>query len=245
MTVLNLYEHTRLGRQELYADILDEIEGALWTREMIDATRLDPNRDQLPRFKRVVVAVDPAVTANKRSNETGIVAIGQTYKNHAVVLEDASGQYSPDGWADRAIKAYKQWHATRIVAENNQGGDMVEAVFRSRPDGALLPIKLVTATKGKIVRAEPVAALYEQRKIGHWGIFPKLEDQLCEFTGDDSTEESPDRLDALVWGLTELLLTGRSVPYVAVSGATAPSYWSPPGSGSDSSVTATDFITMS
>ena len=107
-------------------------------------------------------------------------------------------------------------------------------------------IKLVTATKGKIVRAEPVAALYEQRKIGHWGIFPKLEDQLCEFTGDDSTEESPDRLDALVWGLTELLLTGRAVPYVAVSGATAPSYWAPPGSGSDSSVTVSDtFISMS
>ena len=119
---------------------------------------------------------------------------------------------------------------------------MVETVIRSVEGGKNLPVKLVDATKGKIVRAEPVAGLYEQKKVSHYGVFPLLEDQLCEFTGDE-TEESPDRLDALVWGLTELMLSGKSVPYVAAPAASHPSYWNT-GAASDYSVTSDEFITM-
>ncbi len=160
----------------------------------------------------------------------------------AVVLQDASGKFSPDGWADRVISVYQQWGAHRIVAEKNQGGDMVETVMRSREGGRNLPVKLVTATKGKIVRAEPVAALYEQKKIAHWGVFPKLEDEQCEYTGDGGAEESPDHLDALVWGVTELMLSGRAVPYAAAPNVGSRNHWGAAHSGSDYSIQSEEFI---
>ncbi|MDE2096224.1 MAG: DNA-packaging protein [Patescibacteria group bacterium] len=241
-SIVDLYEGSRLGRQELYAEILDEVEGALWNRLMLDETRLDPKKDSLPSFKRVVVAVDPAVTANPRSNETGIVVIGLTFGGRAIVLQDASGKYTPEGWATEAVRCYENWKADRVVAEKNQGGDLVAATLRAISSN--LPVKLVDATKGKITRAEPVAGLYEQKKVSHWGIFPALEDQMCEYTGAER-EESPDRLDALVWGLTELMLTGRPVLHVAVPGGnSAPSAWPTAGDVGSFSVTTDDFIVM-
>lgn len=239
-SVVDLYEGSRIGRQELYAEILDEIEGALWTRAMVDETRLNPKKDELPAFKRIVIAVDPAVTANKRSNETGIVVIGLTFSGRAIVLQDASGKYTPEGWAKETVRCYENWKADRVVAEKNNGGDLVERNLRAI--SANLPVKLVDATKGKIVRAEPVAGLYEQKKVAHWGVFPVLEDQMCEYTGEE-TEESPDRLDALVWGLTELMLSGKPVPHVAFpGGSVATSVWPSAGAVSDFSITTEDFI---
>ncbi len=227
-SVLGLYEGTRLGRQELYAEILEDVEGALWTGRLIDDQRLDPKKDPLPKFKRIVVAVDPAVTANKRSAETGIIALGLTFNGRAVILEDASGKYSPEQWAAKAVEVYHRWKADRIVGEKNQGGDLIASNLRSREDSKNLPVKLVDASKGKIVRAEPVAGLYEQKKVSHWGVFPLLEEQMTTFTGQEG-EESPDRLDALVWGLTELMLSGTPVPHVAVPTSAQSNYWASAG----------------
>jgi phage terminase large subunit-like protein len=246
-SMTNLYEGTRLGRQELYAEILEDVDGALWTGRLIDDMRLDPKKDQLPQFKRIVVAVDPAVTANKRSSETGIMVVGLTYTGRGVVLEDASGKYSPEQWAEKVTAVYSRWKADRVVAEKNNGGDMVQTVLRSRADSKNLPVKLVDATKGKIVRAEPVAGLYEQKKVSHWGVFPQLEEQMTTFTGEDG-EESPDRLDALVWGLTELMLSGVVVPHVAVPASPSIHYWgNSPGDGENEfGISAdSDPITMS
>lgn len=208
---LELYEGTRLGQQELHAEILEEIEGALWTRLMLEDARLDPRKAELPKFRRVVVAIDPAVTANPRSSETGIIAAGLTGNGRAIVLEDGSGKYSPDQWAQKALQMYERWDASRIVGEQNQGGDMVEATLRSKAPN--VSYRHVNATKGKIVRAEPVAHLYERKLVDHWGPFPLLEDQLCSFTGQDS-EESPDRMDAMVWALTDLCLRTKAPPLV-------------------------------
>jgi phage terminase large subunit-like protein len=238
-SVLNLYEGTRLGRQELNAEILEDVEGALWTRALIDEMRLDPKKDKLPLFKRIVVGVDPAVTANVRSSETGIIAAAVTHNNRAVVLEDASGKYSPEEWAAKVTEVYFRWGATRIVAEANQGGDLVETNLRRRADSQNLPIKLVKASKGKIVRAEPVAGLYEQKKVSHWGVFPKLEDEQCCFTGAE-TEESPDHLDALVWALTDLMLSGVVVPHVATPDMGQIDHWTGQGPvmGDDTGISA-------
>ncbi len=240
-SVRDLYENTRLGRQELYAEILEDVEGALWTRLIIDDQRLNPLKDTLPAFKRIVVAVDPAVTANKRSSETGIVVEGLTFNNRLIILADYSGKFTPDGWARETAKAYETWKADCIVAEKNQGGELVRSNLKSSSEN--LPIKLVDASKGKIIRAEPVSRLYEQKKVSHWGTFPLLEDQMCCYTGDES-EESPDRMDALVWGATELMLKGKTVPNVGpAAGLGSPSYWVPP-SGDDYGITSNDgFIT--
>lgn len=189
------YEGTRLGRQELYAEILDDVPGALWTRAMLD----DARAKVAPPLSRIVVAVDPAVSASAESDETGIVVAG-TSNGHLYVLADRSCRASPDGWARRAVAAYDQFEADRVVAEKNQGGAMIEAVLRTvRPS---LPLTLVHASRGKLTRAEPAAALYEQGKVHHVGVFPELEDQLCTFA--PGAAQSPDRLDALVWALTEL-----------------------------------------
>jgi phage terminase large subunit-like protein len=208
---IDLYEGTRLGRQELHAEILEEIEGALWTRIMLEEARLDPKKDQLPSFRRVVIAIDPQATANKRSSETGIVAVGLAPNGRACVLQDGSGSYSPDQWAAKALSMYTNWNASRIVGEINNGGDMVEAILRSKAPN--VSYKHVSATKGKIVRAEPVSHLYERHLVDHWGAMPLLEDQMCSFTGEEG-EVSPDHLDALVWALTELCLTTRNKPLV-------------------------------
>ncbi len=199
------YEGTRLGRQELYAEILDDVPGALWTRSMLDGSRVK----EAPDLVRVVVAVDPAVTSGEDSDETGIVVAGRSADGHFYVLADRSCRLSPDGWARRAVAAFDELEADRLVAETNQGGDMVASTIRTvRP---ALPVTLVRATRGKRVRAEPIAALYEQGRVHHVGAFQELEDQMCSFTPDAILEKSPDRVDAAVWALTELSGRGGQV----------------------------------
>ena len=192
------YGGTRLGRQELYAEILEDIEGALWSQSMIDQERI--NAESLPDLKNILVAVDPAVTSHADSDETGIVVVGKDHNNEYYVLEDVSGKYSPDKWGRLAIQTFYEWEADRIVAETNNGGDLVERLLRSIDEN--IPYRSVRATRGKMLRAEPIAALYEQKKVHHCGAFPELETQMCTYVGQ--VKPSPDRLDALVWGLTEL-----------------------------------------
>lgn len=199
------YEGTRLGRQELYAEILDEVEGALWSRELIDRTRVK----QAPELVRLVIAVDPAVTHGENADSTGIVACGLGADGHAYVLRDATCKLSPDAWARRVVALHESLEADLVVGEVNQGGDLVEAVLRTV--APLLPFKAVTASRGKVFRAEPVAALYEQGMVHHVGVFHALEEQMCGFTASSSA--SPDRVDALVWALAELMF-GRSQPRV-------------------------------
>lgn len=209
--VVDSYAGTHLGRQEIYGEIIEDIIGALWTRAMLDATRLDAAESERlrPSLARVVVAVDPAVTSEETSDETGIVVVGCDNEGHGYVLEDLSGRYSPDGWARIAVEAYYRHSADRVVAEVNNGGDLVEHTIRTVD--ANTPYRKVTASRGKWVRAEPVAALYEQRRVHHVGLFGPLEDQMCNFTPgmDRKAFGSPDRVDALVWGLTFLLIGKR------------------------------------
>lgn len=195
------YGGTRLGRQELGGEFLTDVPGALWQRDQLDRLRLGAG--MAPELDRIVVAIDPAASHHAGSNETGIVVAG-TEGEKAFILEDLSGRHSPGEWAAAALAAYHRHKADRIVAEINQGGDMVAQVLRSLDPSAAL--KLVRASRGKRVRAEPVAALYEQQRVLHVGAFEALEDQMCSFTGLAEGPGSPDRLDALVWALTELLL---------------------------------------
>ncbi len=201
--IVKRYEGTRLGRQELEAEILDDTPNALWTREMIERARVD----RVPPFLRVVVAIDPAVTSSRESDETGIVVAAIGNDRVAYVLEDASDRHRPEEWARRAIALYRKFGADRVVGETNNGGDLVEATLRA-VDRAV-SYKGVRASRGKVVRAEPVAALYEQGRVKHRGAFPTLEDQMCAFTSDFDrarADYSPDRVDALVWAITELMV---------------------------------------
>lgn len=199
-TVVAKYEGTRLGRQELDGTLLEDVPGALWTASLIDGLRFQPGN--IPDLKRIVVSVDPAVSTGEASDMTGVIVAAVGRDDHGYVLEDLSGKYLPHEWASVAVKAFHKWRADRIVAEKNQGGQMVESTLRVVDPN--VPIKLVHASRGKIARAEPVSALYEQGRVHHVGGFPELEDQLCSFTPDASS--SPDRLDALVWAFTELML---------------------------------------
>ena len=192
------YEGTRIGRQELYAEILEDLDGALWNNRLIEEARLSEDTERT--LQKVIVAIDPAVTAKDDSDETGIVVVGKDFNNEYYVLEDLSGKHSADKWGRIAVNAYYEWEADRIVAEVNNGGDLVERLLRNIDPN--VPYRSVHATRGKLVRAEPIAALYEQRRVHHMGMYPELEAQMCTYTGD--TKISPDRLDALVWGLTEL-----------------------------------------
>lgn len=203
------YEGTRLGRQELNAEILDDLPGALWTRDAIDGHRVR----QAPDLQRIVVAVDPSGTKGESDDgdEIGIVVAGKGVDGRAYVLADRSCKLSPDGWGRRAVAAYEEFKADRIVAERNFGGAMVEHVIRTIDSKA--PYKEVTASRGKVARAEPVAALYEQGRVSHVGSFPELEDQLCMIDASGYVGEgSPDRADALVWALTELMIEGQVGP---------------------------------
>ena len=195
------YEGTRLGRQELYAEILEDVEGALWNRNMIQECLMKTDEEII--FKRIVVAIDPAVTQNKSSSETGIVIAGIGQDNLYYVIDDISGKYSPDGWARKSIEAYYKYDADKIIAEVNNGGDLVEKVVRTIDMN--VNFGSVRATKGKYLRAEPVSALYEQKRVKHKKPLPFLEDQMCNYN-PISYNGSPDRLDALVWALTELTL---------------------------------------
>lgn len=190
------YEGTNLGRQELYAELIEDFEGALWSPNMIEEARINEDRE----LQQIIIAIDPAVTANDNSDETGIVIVGKDFNNEFYVLEDLSGRHSADKWGRIAVNAFYEWEADRIVAEVNNGGDLVERLIRNID--ATVPYRAVRATRGKILRAEPIAALYEQRRVHHVGAYPELEQQMCSYTGE--TNSSPDRLDALVWGLTEL-----------------------------------------
>ncbi len=192
------YANTRLGRQELYAELLDDSEGALWNYRNLDETRV--TKDEVPELRRIIVAIDPAVTNNEGSDETGIVIAGQADNGRYYVLEDVSGKMTPDGWGRLAIDMYYKYQADRIVAEVNNGGDLVERLIRTIDNE--VSYTPVNASRGKMVRAEPIAALYEQKKVSHVGMFSELEEQLCSFTV--GSRKSPDRLDALVWALTEL-----------------------------------------
>lgn len=211
-SVRDKYEGTRLGRQELHAELLEESEGALWTRDMIEQARLS---GAPPAFKRVVVAIDPAVTAKAESNLTGIVVAGLGVDGRGYVLADVTGRYSPDGWAKAALRAFDHWNADRIVAEGNQGGDLVRHTIHTERRTA--PVTIVHAKQGKNARAEPVQALYEQGRISHAGQFAELEDQMCtwEPLGD---MPSPDRLDAMVWALTSLMLGNPETKTTTVKG---------------------------
>ncbi len=200
------YAGTRLGRQELDAELLEDTPGALWRRADIDSTRIP----EAPAMLRIVVAIDPAVSTSEGSDETGIVACGKGQDGRWYVLADRSGRYSPDAWAREAVALYRNLNADRIVAEVNNGGDMVENTLRNTDNS--VPYKAVHATKGKAVRAEPVAALYEQKRVSHVGSFPILEDQMCLFTTDYDRAKmkySPDRLDAMVWAMTDLAIEAR------------------------------------
>lgn len=205
--IVKRYEGTRLGRQELDAEILEDMPGALWQRGTIEAARMSA----VPELARVVVAIDPAASSNEHADETGIVVAGRDGSGHGYVLADASGRYAPAEWARAAITAYGAHAADRIVAEINNGGEMVEATLRMIDPN--VPFRAVRAARGKAARAEPVAALYEQGRVHHVGAFPQLEDQMCAFApgGQGRFERhrvgySPDRVDALVWALTELLV---------------------------------------
>ena len=191
------YNGTRLGRQELYGEILDDVEGAMWTHGLIDRNRVEKQ----PPLSRIVISIDPAVTNNEKSDETGIVVCGSASDGQGYVLGDYSFKGSPLQWATKAVELFDEYKADAVLVEVNQGGDMVSAVLKQvRPT---LPIREVRAHVGKKLRAEPVAAMYEQGRIHHVGVFTQLEEQMCTWTTDDP--DSPDRIDAMVQGLTDLL----------------------------------------
>lgn len=235
------YEGTALGRQELQGELVEDVAGALWTRAMIDLSRIAAPQGFHQGLDRVVVAVDPPVTSGEGADECGIVVAGVMHGalrdaprrgapqdeaslhpeeraegarhegSTCFILADRSaGGLSPREWAGRAVAAYHEFDADRIVVETNQGGDMVRAVIRQIDENAA--VRDVRASRGKRTRAEPVAALYEQGRVRHAGCFPQLEDQMATFTG--SGGKSPDRLDALVWAVTDLMLRRETAPRV-------------------------------
>lgn len=196
------YEGTRLGRQELYAELLDDVPGALWTWGMI---RQAQSRPKLPLelMGRVVVAIDPSGSDGETGDSQGIVVAGKDRAGMCHVWEDGTVRTSPLEWSKAAVRLYDNYKADRIVAERNYGGEMVRHTVQTLRPG--IPVSLVTATRGKVVRAEPIAALYEQGKVTHVKPFPELEEQMTQITGDGYVGQgSPDRVDALVWALTEL-----------------------------------------
>lgn len=199
------YEGTRLGRQEIGAEILDDTPGALWTLKAIDDLRV--KRSAVPTLVRVVVGIDPNATSGDDSNEAGIVAAGLGTDGHGYVLDDVSLHGSPSTWAEAAVKLFRETNADRIVAETNNGGEMVELVIRTVDPS--VPYRGVWASRGKQTRAEPISALYEQGKVHHVGVFAKLEDQMTTWVPGQT---SPDRMDALVWTLSDLMLKREADP---------------------------------
>ena len=204
------YGGTRMGRQELIGELIEDDPEALFKRDLIEKARVK----LAPNLKRIVVSVDPPAGFGKKSNACGIVVAGVDDAGKVYVLEDATIRgMRPAQWAKRAVKLYQDWKADRVVAEVNQGGAMVEQVLREV--NADVSYKSVHASRGKAARAEPVAALYEQGRVFHVGAFPELEDEMC--TQIKGGIHSPDRLDALVWAVTELLLTkGPAEPRVRI-----------------------------
>lgn len=197
--VVAKYQGTTLGLQELDGRMIEDIAGALWKRALIEDTRVR----NYPELVRIVVAIDPSAGSHDGSDEAGIVAVGKGVDGHCYVLEDKSGVMAPIEWARRAVAELERWEGDRVVAEVNNGGEMVELTVRTVDP--LVPYRAVHASRGKRTRAEPVAALYEQGKVHHVGAFVELEDELCTHDFGEN-KPSPNRLDALVWAITELML---------------------------------------
>ena len=233
LEALSQYEGTRLGRQELYAEILDEAAGALWNRKMVDDAQFDLPEDCIVKGEdgisvdfdasrkefakslvKVVVSVDPATTANEESDLTGIMVAGIDINGNAYILEDATDRYMPEQWAAKAISLYNDYEADLIVAERNQGGEMVRSTLRTVDD--TVPIKMVHASRGKYARAEPVSSLYERGKVKHLKYLEDLEEQMVTWEPLGSIG-SPDRLDAMVWAVTNLLLKGYAQAPIKIS----------------------------
>lgn len=211
--IIAKYEGTRIGRQELMGEILEEVEGALWTRDQIEKAYLGERHE--PDYLRTVVSVDPAITDKATSNLTGIVGASLGVDYHGYIREDASGRYTPGEWAKVAVKMYDDLQADCIVAEGNQGGEMVRHTIETERKN--VPIQIVHASRSKQARAEPVSALYAQEsratKIHHTKPFPEMEDQMCTWE-PLSGDPSPDRLDAVVWAITNLMLGIPLTPIV-------------------------------
>ena len=195
--VIRKYEGTRLGRQEIHAELLEDVPGALCVRDDIEKARVTKH----PDLVRIVVGVDPHAS----TGETGIVAAGIDADDHGYVLDDLTTGGSPATWAGQVVTCYNNHHADRVIGESNNGGDMVEHTIRMMEGGKTVSYKKIWASRGKHTRAEPVAALYEQGKVHHVGMFADLEDKLCSWVPGEGGD-SPNRMDALVWALTELML---------------------------------------
>jgi len=195
----SVYGGTRIGRQELEGELLEEAEGALWHRQQVEELRVR----HAPELSRVVVAIDPSVTATESSDECGIIAAGLGVDGHGYVLKDGTCRLPPAQWAQRAVSMFDHFQADRIIAETNNGGDLVESVIRTvRPS---ISYTKVTASRGKAVRAEPIASLYEQGRIHHVGGFDALEDEMVNFVPGMLTA-SPNRVDAMVWAFSFLMI---------------------------------------
>lgn len=206
--LMERYAGTRLGRQELDAELVADHSDALWRYEQIEDKRVAT----APILERVVVAVDPALSHGSDSDETGIVVAGRTADRNYFVLADGSGRMTPDAWAQRTAQLVVQYQAQLVVAEANAGGALVERILRQAVP--YVRFKSVRAFHGKMARALPVAALYEQGRVHHVGVLPQLEDQMCRFTEDVIARKSPDRVDALVWALTELSGSFQEAPKI-------------------------------
>lgn len=214
------YEGTRLGLQELYGEIMDDTPGALWNRDILEAARVRTAPDMV----RIVVAVDPGATSSEGANHTGIVAAGIDAMQHGYVIADASCRKKPAGWGEAVVRLYDSLKADAVVAEVNQGGDMVEHVVMTAAQALYdkgerttphIAYRAVRATRGKYTRAEPISALFEQKRAHCVGLLAELEDELCNWLPG---EDSPDRLDAMVWAMTELMLGGvEEVEYSELS----------------------------
>jgi phage terminase large subunit-like protein len=208
--VVGRYRGTRLGRQELDAELLEDRADALWPRDLIERSRVKG----APELRRIVVAVDPPAASGPEADACGIVVAGVSEDGRGFVLADLTRrQASPLAWARSVVRAYRRFQADRVVAEVNQGGELVETVLRQID--ASVPVRAVRAMRGKFLRAEPVAALYEQGRVAHVGAFPELEDEMNDFGPDGlSGGGSPDRVDALVWALTDLMLRTPAEPRI-------------------------------
>jgi phage terminase large subunit-like protein len=205
--VLSKYEGTRLGRQELHAEVLSDTPGALWNQDLIEQNRIRTG----PELARIVVGIDPAGSSEEGSDETGIVVCGKGEDGKGYVIRDVSGVYTPDQWARLAIAMYHEFGASRFVAEKNQGGEMVKDVIQTRWDNA--PIRLVHSARNSGARAEPIAALYEQGKVKHVGMFSAMEDQMCVTTPDGyQGRGSADRMDAMVHAMRDLMMGAYTNP---------------------------------
>jgi phage terminase large subunit-like protein len=204
---LRRYEGTRLGRQELHAELLEDVDGALWSHELLEMVRVDPSK--VPDMKRVVVGVDPSGTSTNGAMQ-GIVVCGLGMNGLFYVLADHSCSESPAGWGYKAARAFYMHAADAIVVERNYGGDMVKSVIQAQARN--IPVRTVVATRGKHIRAEPIAAMYEQWRVRHAGLFPQLEEQMTQMSHEGyQGAGSPDRLDACVWALHELSAPRSSI----------------------------------